>query len=205
MGVCSELVDDHSHDFMSRTGGDHRDGRTQGPLHLPHEFSFQLLLGFLVRGQVSVDELPVMNERPEQTHVGFPANRFVQQAPSHVLLTSSGPGFHDVVVKSGVGCPGAAVLVYVLVLLTFRTPFLEQSVLKRHSRYIALFAGLLFVSHPVQTEAVTYIFQRLASLGAFLYLLSLTAYISSRLSTGTIKKYVFFTVSESIPLLVEIL
>jgi len=38
---------------------------------------------------------------------------------------------------------------------------------------IALAVALLFVSHPVQTEAVTYIFQRLASLVTMFYLLSL--------------------------------
>ncbi len=49
---------------------------------------------------------------------------------------------------------------------------------------IALFSALLFVSHPIQTEAVTYIFQRLASLCAFFYLLSLVLYVKWRLAGG---------------------
>jgi len=77
-----------------------------------------------------------------------------------------------------------AFLVYALVLLTFRTPFLKESGLSEPAGYIALFSSLLFVAHPIQTEAVTYIFQRLASVVAFFYLLSLTAYIKSRQTAG---------------------
>ena len=75
-----------------------------------------------------------------------------------------------------------AILVYFLVSLTFKTPFMQGSKLREQSQYIALFTGLLFVSHPIQTEAVTYIFQRLASLAAFFYLLSIVLYIKWRLA-----------------------
>ncbi|MBI4824287.1 MAG: hypothetical protein HY805_08690 [Nitrospirae bacterium] len=70
---------------------------------------------------------------------------------------------------------------YFLVVLTFRTPFLSLRGTGSRSNLIALFSSLLFVSHPIQTEAVTYIFQRLASLCAFFYLLSLVFYIKWRL------------------------
>jgi tetratricopeptide (TPR) repeat protein len=46
---------------------------------------------------------------------------------------------------------------------------------------IALFSALLFVSHPVQTQAVTYIVQRFTSLAAMFYLLSVALYIKGRL------------------------
>src|SRR5512135_532513 len=84
-----------------------------------------------------------------------------------------------------------AVLVYFLVLLTFRTPFFSSkqyavsstqsaaySLLpSAYSRFIALAVALLFVAHPIQTEAVTYVFQRFASLVSLFYLLSLVMYI----------------------------
>jgi len=82
-----------------------------------------------------------------------------------------------------------ALLVYFLVVLTMRTPFLSPLHIPPLAKggtggvTIALFSALLFVSHPVQTEAVTYIFQRLASLCAFFYLLSLVLYIKWRLSS----------------------
>jgi Tfp pilus assembly protein PilF len=82
-------------------------------------------------------------------------------------------------------------LVYILVILLFRTPFLEESQLRGNSRYIALFAGLLFVSHPLQTMAVTYIYQRLASFVALFYILTVVLYIKSRLTGGKLR-YVFY-------------
>ena len=73
-----------------------------------------------------------------------------------------------------------ALMVYMLMVFTFRTPFLRESSLSKSATYIALCSALLFVSHPVQTEAVTYIFQRHASLAAFFYLLSLALYVKWR-------------------------
>jgi tetratricopeptide (TPR) repeat protein len=75
-----------------------------------------------------------------------------------------------------------ALLVYGLVVLSFRTPLLQRSSLKHRAGTIALFSALLFAGHPVQTEAVTYIVQRFASLATLFYLVSLAAYIKSRLA-----------------------
>ncbi|HAM51490.1 MAG TPA: tetratricopeptide repeat-containing protein, partial [Nitrospiraceae bacterium] len=77
-----------------------------------------------------------------------------------------------------------ALLVYFLVLLTFRTPSLRQSSDSSPPvpAWIALFSALLFVSHPVQTEAVTYVIQRFASLATFFYLLSVVMYVKGRLA-----------------------
>jgi len=74
-----------------------------------------------------------------------------------------------------------AVLVYIFVILTFKTPFFSESHLLARSKLIAFFSALFFVSHPIQTEAVTYIFQRLASLVTMFYLLSMLCYIKYRL------------------------
>lgn len=74
-----------------------------------------------------------------------------------------------------------ALLVYLLVLMTFRAPFLENSKLKDRAVPIGLFSALLFVSHPIQTQAVTYIVQRFTSLATMFYLLSLVLYIKARL------------------------
>jgi tetratricopeptide (TPR) repeat protein len=74
-----------------------------------------------------------------------------------------------------------AFFVYALIVLSFRTAALKASSLRDHARPIALFTALLFVSHPIQTQAVTYIVQRFASLATLWYLLSLVTYIRSRL------------------------
>lgn len=92
-------------------------------------------------------------------------------------------------------------LVYFLVLLTFRTPRLHGQG-DTFGPSVALFTALLFVCHPIQTQAVTYIVQRFASLATLFYLLSLVMYIKSRLTQeqgkveakvkGDAKKYFAF-------------
>jgi Tfp pilus assembly protein PilF len=89
-----------------------------------------------------------------------------------------------------------ALLVFWLVRLAFKTPFLSAGRGNMENMGGAAFlAALFFVSHPLQTEAVTYVFQRLASLAAFFYLLSLVAYIKSRLSAGRASGYAFYAAS----------
>lgn len=73
-----------------------------------------------------------------------------------------------------------ALLVYRLTFLTFRTPRLSEiGVGWREGA--AFLAALLFVTHPVQTESVTYIVQRMTSLAALFYLLTVVSYVQGRL------------------------
>lgn len=78
----------------------------------------------------------------------------------------------------------AAVAVYLLVALAFRTPRMQGSSAEKHAGLIALFSGLLFAVHPVQTQAVTYIVQRFASMAALFYVASLVLYAKFRLAPG---------------------
>ena len=77
----------------------------------------------------------------------------------------------------------SALLLYFFIILTFRTPYLRNSAIKDYERHIALFTALLFACHPLQTQAVTYIWQRVTSLCTMFYLLSMVAYIKWRLYT----------------------
>jgi tetratricopeptide (TPR) repeat protein len=95
-----------------------------------------------------------------------------------------------------------AFLVYFFVILTFRTPFLANGRLREHSHKIAFFTSLLFIAHPLQTEAVTYIFQRLASLVTLFYLSSMVTYLVFRLQSerktndaGKYRSAVFYLLS----------
>ncbi len=72
-------------------------------------------------------------------------------------------------------------LVYQLVLVTSRTPSLQDSAEVKNSRKIALFASLLFLVHPIQTQAVNYVWQRTVLLAAFFYLASVLLYACARL------------------------
>lgn len=68
------------------------------------------------------------------------------------------------------------VLVYWLCLLTFGLAPRPLTFPRR----AALFAAALFVVHPVNTQAVTYIAQRFASMATLFYLFSLCCYVSGR-------------------------
>jgi len=92
-----------------------------------------------------------------------------------------------------------ALLVYWLVLLTFRTPYMTA----RHDREstgefhttAAFLSALVFAVHPVQTQAVTYIVQRFTSLATLFYLLALTLYTRSRLSNSTAARWGIYAVA----------
>lgn len=55
----------------------------------------------------------------------------------------------------------------------------------------ALFASMVFVLHPVQTQAVSYLIQRMASLSTMFYLLAFIFYLAGRERTGQ-SRWVFF-------------
>jgi hypothetical protein len=72
-------------------------------------------------------------------------------------------------------------LVRWFVLLTFTTPAMKKDKISQHANLIAFMAAGIFVSHPIQTQAVTHIIQRAASLAALFYLLFFCLYIKSRI------------------------
>jgi len=60
---------------------------------------------------------------------------------------------------------------------------------------MSLFTALVFIVHPLQTQSVTYIVQRMNSLATFFYLLSLLLYIKGRLLSLRWKQWVLFIAS----------
>ena len=88
-------------------------------------------------------------------------------------------GYHAVNILVHVG---TALLVYALVLLSFQTPYLRRSALAPWGSTVALVAALIFVTHPIQTQAVTYVVQRLTSLATFFSVLAVVIYARWRLA-----------------------
>lgn len=76
----------------------------------------------------------------------------------------------------------ASLLVYRLVRQILRTPRVRASSLASSPGAIAFVAAALFATHPLGTQAVTYIVQRLTSLTALLYLLTVSLYLAWRLA-----------------------
>ncbi|MHC4157873.1 MAG: tetratricopeptide repeat protein [Planctomycetota bacterium] len=72
-----------------------------------------------------------------------------------------------------------AIFLYLFVKNTLKTPPLRY----RYPRYslIAFFAAAIWLVHPIQTQSVTYIVQRMTSLAAMFYILSLLFYVKGRL------------------------
>jgi protein O-mannosyl-transferase len=81
-----------------------------------------------------------------------------------------------------------ALLVVWFVRLLFKTPRLQKPPPYGSPELIALLSGWLFISHPVQTQAVTYISQRFTSLAALFYLLSVCLYIKGRMDQGPVAR-----------------
>jgi hypothetical protein len=78
-------------------------------------------------------------------------------------------------------CSG--IFLYGFLYLTLNLPSLREKYGALSYR-VALFASLIFISHPVQTQSVTYIVQRMASMAGMFYLLTFVLYIQGRLSKG---------------------
>ena len=70
----------------------------------------------------------------------------------------------------------------------------QESPLNKAKNLIAFFAALIFVSHPLQTQAVTYIYQRAASLASFFYLVSVNFYLKGRRNQKNNGSFVWFFV-----------
>jgi len=85
----------------------------------------------------------------------------------------------------------ASICAWRLARLLFATPAMKGTAIARHRGLIAFGCGLIFVAHPVQTQAVTYIVQRLASLAALFYLASVYCYVRGRLADSRFRP-VFF-------------
>jgi len=103
-----------------------------------------------------------------------------------------------------------SLLLYLMLQLTFRTPRFSggntdtlASFSADSRSFVAVFTTLFFAVHPIQTQAVTYIVQRFASLAAMFYLLSLVTYIRFRLTrlqsvnnaVSSSRSYVFYVIS----------
>ena len=67
---------------------------------------------------------------------------------------------------------------FLTVLCLFDTPALKDKFKNKY--FIAFFSAALWALNPIQTQAITYIVQRMAAMGAMFYILGMYAYISAR-------------------------
>lgn len=76
----------------------------------------------------------------------------------------------------------SSLFVYLLLVELFRSPVFKNERFREHSRLVAFFCALLFLAHPLQTQSVTYIIQRMSSLAGMFYFLSVLSYAKARFS-----------------------
>ena len=80
----------------------------------------------------------------------------------------------------------AGIILFFLFKETCKTPAVELP--HKDSWLIAFFAALIWVSHPLCTQSVTYVVQRMNSLSSMFYIVSLLFYIVARRCIGERKK-----------------
>ena len=79
---------------------------------------------------------------------------------------------------------------YLLARTTLTLPSMAGRV--RRPAEIALVAALVWAVHPLQTNAVTYIVQRMTSMAALFYIIALFCYVKARIINGITPKILFF-------------
>ena len=78
-----------------------------------------------------------------------------------------------------------SLLVYWLMFITLKTPNIKNLIPVKDHQWIALVVALIFVSHPLATQSVTYIIQRMASMVTLFYLFAIILYLKGRLNQGS--------------------
>lgn len=131
------------------------------------------------------DDLVVITGEPAITgfHPNPASRRFLGDlsfAVSYRLFGERTAGYHAVNLAIHLA---NALLVQALVLLLWRAVRLRRPATGEEvGGRVALLAALLFVAHPIQTQAVTYVVQRYASLAAMFFLASVSSYLAFRLA-----------------------
>ena len=85
-----------------------------------------------------------------------------------------------------------AFLLFVTVMKLFSTPHIA-GISRGDVHFIALATALLWAVNPIQTQAVTYIVQRMASMAAMFYLLAVYFYLAARLKKRIDARMGYFT------------
>jgi Tfp pilus assembly protein PilF len=86
---------------------------------------------------------------------------------------------------------GAAIFLYMFLQATLSLQQARQKI--NYSDWLPLTAALIWLVHPVQVQSVTYIIQRMNSLAAMFYILSMLLYARGRLAKGRGGKAFLFT------------
>lgn len=83
-------------------------------------------------------------------------------------------------------------LLFLTIVVLFQTPQIKGRYSSNEVTFIAITATLFWALNPLQTQAITYIVQRMASMAALFSLLAIYCYLLGRLSESTRKRQFLF-------------
>lgn len=98
-------------------------------------------------------------------------------AINYLINKSNVQGYHAFNIAIHIS---AAIILYLLVQLTLALPSVRQKY--KNYTLIAFFTAAIWLVHPLATQSVTYIIQRMNSMAAMFYLLSVLLYAKARLN-----------------------
>jgi tetratricopeptide (TPR) repeat protein len=85
----------------------------------------------------------------------------------------------------------AGILLYFLVRTTLNLPTLRSKY--ETFKWLPLITSLIWVVHPLHTQSITYLVQRMNSMAAMFYVLSILLYVKARTAEGKGKRWVLFS------------
>jgi tetratricopeptide (TPR) repeat protein len=90
-----------------------------------------------------------------------------------------------------------SILIYILIIYILKTPFIRNnsSIDPSSAEIMAFLCALLFVAHPIQTQAVTYLSQRFTCLATLFYLLTFVLYTKARLVEYGLRSHMLYIFS----------
>lgn len=163
--------------------------------------SFQVPWQFDDRANI-VDNpgLRIDNLKPESLWGAFFANQGKENAlwrplPCLSLALNWYVGKEDPFGYHLVNLAGHILTAWILYLLTIHLLTVlggnKKDKLLRWSEPVALLAAVLWAANPIQTQAVTYIVQRMAMMAALFYLMGMYFYVKARISKTSGRRWVF--------------
>ena len=84
----------------------------------------------------------------------------------------------------------AGIFLYIFLQTTFSLPQARQKI--EHAGWLPFSVAMIWLVHPLHVQSVTYIIQRMNSLAAMFYILSMLLYVRGRLARGKGKQSVLF-------------
>ena len=86
----------------------------------------------------------------------------------------------------------SSIFLFLSILWLYKTPRMVLQQAKDNSFSVAFFATILWAVNPIQTQAVTYIVQRMAAMAAMFYIIGIYLYLRGRLTESIRAKVGWF-------------